>query len=41
LHLSEVTLSPDSTDPSFPPLVFEAIAGGELRIIAEFVSVLD
>jgi DUF2075 family protein len=39
-HLS-VTLSPDSTDPSFKPLQFDAKDAGAVKIIAEMISVLD
>jgi len=36
-----VTLSPDSTDPKFKPLVFGSESVGEVRIIAEMISALD
>jgi hypothetical protein len=35
-----VTLNPDSDDPTFAPLIFEADAAGELTIVAELVTVL-
>jgi type I restriction enzyme R subunit len=37
---SRITLKPDSTDPTYQPLVFENLADGKLRIIAELVEVL-
>lgn len=37
---TKVTLAPSSTDPSFQALVFEGVADGELRIIAELVGVI-
>lgn len=35
-----VTLTPDSDDPSFEPLVFESDTASEIRILAELVAVL-
>lgn len=35
-----IVLKPDSTDSTYKPLVFEDLAEGELRIIAELVEVL-
>ena len=35
-----ITLKPDSTEPGFEPLVFEADEAAELRIVAELVEVL-
>jgi len=40
LQHTRVTLKPSSTDPSYQPMVFEDLADGELRIIAELVAVL-
>ena len=37
---SRVTLKPESRDSAYGPLVFENVANGELRTIAELVSVL-
>jgi SOS-response transcriptional repressor LexA len=37
---SRVTLKPDSTDPSFKPLVLENLNDGDLRIVAQLVEVL-
>ena len=37
---SRIALKPDSTDPTYQPMVFEDLADGELRIIAELVDVL-
>lgn len=39
-HVTRVTLRPDSTDPRFEPLVFEALQDGELSVVAELVEVL-
>lgn len=35
-----ITLKPESSDPSYQPLVFENLEEGELRIIAELVEIL-
>ncbi len=40
LRHSRITLKPDSTDPTYQPLVFEDLAEDELRVIAELVKVL-
>ena len=37
----EIRLEPLNTDPAFRPLVFAPDAEGDLRVIGEFVSVLD
>lgn len=37
---SRVVLLPDSTEPTFEPIVFEGVLAGELRILAELVEVL-
>lgn len=37
---SRITLKPESSDPSYQPLVFENLEEGELRIIAELVEIL-
>ena len=37
---TRVTLSPDSTDSSFQPVVFDAASAGGLRVIAVLVEVL-
>ena len=37
---SRVTLKPDSTDPAYRPLVFDDLAEGDLRAVAELVRVL-
>ena len=37
---TEVILKPDSTDPSFEPIVLKNLEEGELVIIAEIVEVL-
>jgi hypothetical protein len=37
---SRITLKPNSTVPTYQPLVFDDLAEGELRIIAELVEVL-
>ena len=39
-RLNRVTLGPDSTDPSYEPIVLEGLAEGELEIVAELVEVL-
>jgi len=36
-----VRLKPDSSDPSFPPIVFSGLEEGELRVVAELVEVLE
>ena len=38
---SVVRLKPDSDEPSFEPIVLEDIEDGDLRVIAEFVEVLE
>jgi ATP-dependent helicase YprA (DUF1998 family) len=38
---SRVTLKPDSTDPSFAPIVLENLNDGDLRIVAELLEVLS
>ncbi|MBU1432373.1 DEAD/DEAH box helicase [Myxococcota bacterium] len=38
---SRIELKPDSTEPSFEPLVFEDSGEGRLRVIAELVQVLN
>lgn len=40
LKNKRITLKPNSTDPTYQPLVFEDVAEGELRTIAELVEVL-
>ena len=37
---TRVVLKPDSTDPSFQPIVLEGLEEGELAIVAELVEVL-
>ena len=37
---SRITLKPESSDPTYQPLVFENLEEGELRIIAELVEIL-
>jgi len=37
---TRVILKPESSDPTYQPLVFADLAEGELRIIAELVEVL-
>jgi type I restriction enzyme R subunit len=37
----EIRLEPLNPDPAYKPLVFDASADGDLRVIAEFVCVLD
>ena len=37
---TRVTLKPESSDPTYQPMVFEELAEGDLRIIAELVEVL-
>jgi type I restriction enzyme R subunit len=40
-HHSEIRLEPLNPDPAFRPLVFTPEAEGDLRVIGEFVTVLD
>ena len=37
---STTVVKPDSTDPSFEPIVLEGLEEGELTIVAELVEVL-
>lgn len=40
-HHTRVTLSPDSTDPTFKPILFGPEAAGAVHIVAELIGVLD
>ena len=40
MRIRRVVLRPDSRDPSFVPIVLEALLPGELTIVAELVEVL-
>ncbi|MBC7624333.1 MAG: DUF2075 domain-containing protein [Aeromicrobium sp.] len=39
-HVS-VTLSPDSDDPKYAPLIFDGKSASDMQILAEFVALLD
>ena len=40
LQTRRITLTPDSTDESFKPIVLEGLEEGELMVVAEFGEVL-